>query len=195
MSSGRGPILKRAKALGVHPSELGIDKETRRNKDKVLKKESEYAKQLKEKQKVKFTYGVREKQFRLYYDKAERMRGQTGENMLILLERRLDNVVYRLGLAKTRAMARQVVVHAQLLVNGKPVDRPSYLVKKGDIIAVKETKKQKGNFEVVKELKVALPKWLEFNKDELTGKVVELPERSDITQDIQEHLIVELYSK
>ena len=141
-------------------------------------------------------YGVLEKQFRGYYDKASRQRGITGENMLILLESRLDNVVFRMTLAKTRGQARQLVNHGLITVNGKRVNIPSYLVKKGDVIAVKENKKDKKVFEELKSGKsLGLPKWMEFDNETLTGKIVELPTREDIDPSIEEHLIVELYSK
>ena len=160
------------------------------------KKASGYSIQLREKQKTKRIYGLCEKQFKGYFDKAETMRGITGENMLILLERRLDNVVFRLSLATSRAQARQIVNHGLITVNGENVNIPSFLVKKGDVIAVKENKKDKKIFEELKAANsIGLPKWLEFDNATLTGKVVELPERSDVEQKIEEHLIVELYSK
>ncbi len=160
------------------------------------KKQTEYATQLREKQKVKRVYGILEKQFREYYDKADRMRGVTGENMLILIERRLDNVVYRLGLGSSRAMSRQLVNHGHVTVNGKVVDIPSYLVKVGDVIAVKENKADKDMYKDIKEGKTLnIVKWLEFDNATLTGKVVAMPLREDIDLAISEHLIVELYSK
>ena len=161
------------------------------------KKNSGYAIQLREKQKAKRTYGILEKQFKMYYDRAEKMRGVTGENMLILIERRLDNVVYCLGLGSSRAMARQIVNHGHITVNGKTVNIPSYQVKAGDVIAVKENKADKAVFADIKagNVKVNLPKWLSFNNETLTGKVEQLPTREDISLNIQEHLIVELYSK
>lgn len=160
------------------------------------KKSSEYATQLREKQKTKRYYGLCEKQFKGYFTKAERMKGVTGENMLLLLERRLDNVVFRLGLAPSRAAARQIVNHSQITVNGIAVNIPSYTIKKGDVIAVKENKTSKKNFEAVKGTNpIGLVKWLEFDNEKLVGKVVELPTREDIGQPIEEHLIVELYSK
>lgn len=163
---------------------------------KGRKKSSGYSIQLREKQKTKRLYGVTEKQFKMYYDTATDMRGITGENMLCLIERRLDNVVYRLGLATSRAMARQIVNHGHITVNGKNVDIPSYIVKAGDIIAVKENKKDSVMWEPVKETKnLSIVKWLEFDNTTLTGKVVALPERDDIDIEIKEHLIVELYSK
>ncbi|MCD8307040.1 MAG: 30S ribosomal protein S4, partial [Clostridia bacterium] len=160
------------------------------------KKTSEYGRQFREKQKVKRIYGIQEGQFRAYYEKADRMKGITGENMLSLLERRLDNVVYRLGIGVSRAQARQLVNHGHFLVNGKKVNIPSYIVKAGDVIAVKENKTDNKFFENVKTSKVAnLPKWLEFDPEKLEGKVLALPQREDIDSQISEHMIVELYSK
>ena len=161
------------------------------------RKISDYALQLREKQKTKRAYGLLEKQFRMYHRKAERMKGITGENMLILLERRLDNVVYRLGIGDSRAQARQIVNHGHITVNGKNVNIPSYLVSPGDVIAVKESKQGKKLFESVKEVgaKTDVPQWLEFDKTTLSGKVLELPKREDIDLRIKEHMIVELYSK
>ena len=161
------------------------------------KKVSEYGQQLREKQKVKRIYGVQEGQFREYYERADRMKGITGENMLSLLERRLDNVVYRLGIGASRAQARQLVNHGHFTVNGKKVNIPSYIVKKGDVIAVKESKTANKFFAEVKGSKPAanMPKWLEFDSEKLEGKVLELPVRADIDSQISEHMIVELYSK
>ena len=159
------------------------------------KKPSEYQTQLREKQKVKRAYGLLEKQFHAYYVEAERMRGKTGENMLSLLERRLDNVIYRMGFAASRAAARQLVNHGHFQVNGKSVNIPSYLVKVNDVITVKESKSQKEPFKAVRETRVVVPKWLEFSTEKLTGKIVNLPAREDIDLNIEEHLIVELYSK
>lgn len=160
------------------------------------KKSSEYAIQLREKQKTKRIYGLCEKQFRGYFEKAEKLRGITGENMLVLLERRLDNVVFKLGLAQSRAQARQIVNHGLISVNGGCVNIPSYLIKKNDVISVKENKLDKTIFKDIKEGKtLGLPKWLTFDNATLSGKIVELPERADVEQNIEEHLIVELYSK
>ena len=160
------------------------------------KKASEYRIQLREKQKCKRIYGVLEGQFRTYYEKADRMKGQTGENMLSLLERRLDNVIYRMGVGSSRAEARQLVTHAHFTLNGKPCNIPSYIVKVGDEIAVKESKKDNKYFAEIKTLKVGnMPKWLEFDPEKLQGKILALPERADIDSNIAEHLIVELYSK
>ena len=159
------------------------------------KKVSEYGTQLREKQKVKRAYGVLEKQFRKYYEDAVRMKGKTGENMLSLLERRLDNVVYRLGIGASRAEARQIVTHGHITVNGKAVNIPSYRLNKGDVVAIKESKKKKELFKDIRETKVILPKWLEWNMENLEGKLIALPERSDIDLTIQEHFIVEIYSR
>ena len=159
------------------------------------KKVTEYGTQLREKQKVKKAYGILEKQFRKYYDEAERMKGVTGENMLSLIERRLDNVVYRMGIGSSRKEARQIVNHCQITVNGKTVNIPSYQVKVGDVIAVKENKRELEMFKQLKDMKVVMPKWLEFNSENLTGKVLALPARDDIDLSIREHLIIELYSR
>ena len=160
-------------------------------------KVSEYGQQLREKQKTKRIYGVLEKQFRSYYEEADRMKGITGENMLSLLERRLDNVVYRLGIASSRSTARQLVTHAHFTVNGKNVDIASYQVRVGDVVAVKENKKGNNYFEAFKQAQKStnVPKWLEFDAEKLEGKVIALPQREDIDSQIQEHMIVELYSK
>jgi len=160
------------------------------------KKISEYGLQLREKQKCKRIYGVLEGQFRKYYEKADRMKGITGENMLSLLERRFDNVIYRMGIGSSRAQSRQLVTHAHFNINGKGVNIASYSVKVGDVITVKENKKSNKYFEEIKQMKVgAMPKWLEFNPETLEGKIIALPTREDIDSNIAEHMIVELYSK
>ena len=160
------------------------------------KKVSEYGQQLREKQKTKRIYGVQEKQFRHYYELADRMKGITGENMLSLLERRLDNVIFRMGIGVSRTQARQLVNHAHFTVNGRTVNVPSYCVKAGDVIAVKENRKDNKFFEQIKTMKVAnMPKWLEFDPEKLEGKVLALPTREDVDSQIAEHMIVELYSK
>ena len=159
------------------------------------KKQTEYSLQLREKQKVKRAYGLLEKQFKKYYDTANNMKGIVGENMLSLLERRLDNVVYRMGIGVSRAKARQIVNHGHIMVNGVNVNIPSYQVKVGDVITIKENKQDKEMFKELKDLKIVTPKWLEFNPAKLTGKINALPQRDDIDLNIQEHLIVELYSK
>lgn len=181
--------LSKKCAMERRPVNPGMHPNTR-------KKPTEYQTQLREKQKVKRAYGpLSEKQFHAYYEEAERMRGKTGENMLSLLERRLDNVVYRLGLAVSRANARQIVSHGHITVNGRRVNIASYSVKVGDVVAVKENKQKKANFAEVRESRVIVPKWLEFDAEKLTGKVNALPQRDDIDLNIEEHLIVELYSK
>lgn len=159
------------------------------------KRITEYGTQLREKQKVKRAYGILEKQFRAYYEEAERMKGSTGENMLSLVERRLDNVVYRMGIGASRPESRQIVNHGHITVNGKRVDIASYGVKVGDIIAIKENKRELDMFKELKGMKIIMPKWLEFNSDKLEGKILALPEREDIDLNIKENLIVELYSR
>jgi len=161
----------------------------------LRRKEKEYGVQLREKQKVKRAYGVQERQFRLYYEKAKASKASTGEMLLSFLERRLDNVVYRMGIASSRAEARQIVSHRHISVNGKPVNIPSYQVSKDDVVAIKENKKELDMFKILKDQKPSLPKWLEFNGKKLEGKILALPERSDIDLNIHESLIIELYSK
>ena len=200
MAKNMQPIAKRCKALGISPAAMGYDKKTTNRKPKanVRRKESEYATQLKEKQKVKFVYGILEKQFHSYYEKAMRMPGETGENLLVLVERRLDNVVYRLGFAMTRREARQLVNHGHFTVNGRKVDIPSYLVKVGDVIEVRESSRSSVKFKrFVGEdaIIVNVPQWLEKEKNSLKGTITKLPAREDIDLPIEEHLIVELYSK
>ena len=159
------------------------------------KRVTEYGLQLREKQKVKRAYGILEKQFRRYYEEAVRMKGVTGENMLSLIERRLDNVVYRMGIGASRSECRQIVNHGQITVNGRTVNIPSFIVKVGDIIAIKENKKELEMFKQLKDIKIVMPKWLEFDAQALTGKVLALPTREDIDLGIKEHLIIELYSR
>lgn len=196
MARNRQPIMKKCKALGIMPADMGyFEKKSNRIVKVSRKKPSEYAIQLKEKQKVKFIYGMLEKQFRSYYDKADRMKGITGENMLFLLEKRLDNVVFRMGIGSSRAHSRQIVSHGHITINGQSVNIPSYQVKVGDVIAVKESKRNKENFKELKGAKIIMPKWVEFDTESLTGKVLQAPERADIDQTINEQLIVELYSK
>ena len=197
MAKNTQPILKRCKTLGISPAVLGVNKETNRNPKQSRRKQSEYAMQLTEKQKVKFIYGVLEKQFRTYYKKAEKMEGKAGENLLILLETRLDNVVYRLGFAKTRREARQLTSHGHFTVNGQKVDIAAYRVKPGDVIAVREKSRSSAKFKaLVEELgATATPKWLEKEKDSFEGKVIAMPQRDDIDYEVAEHLIVELHSK
>ena len=201
MAKNMQPIAKRCRALGISPAAMGYaKKESNRNPGgQMRKKKSEYALQLTEKQKVKFVYGIMEKQFRMYYEKAARMPGKTGENLLTFVERRLDNVVYRLGFAMTRREARQLVSHAHFTVNGKKVNIPSYLVKAGDVIEVKETSRASVKFKRLlgEDAPVVLvPQWLDREKNALKGTVTRLPLREDINDmPIEEHLIVELYSK
>jgi len=161
----------------------------------MRRKEKEYGIQLREKQKVKRAYGVLEKQFRNMYEEAARLKGVTGELLLTMLERRLDNVIYRMGIGSSRAEARQIVSHRHITVNGRPVNIPSYQVNKGDVIAIKENKKSLDMFKSLKDGKPVMPKWLEFDGKKLSGKIIELPTRSDIDLNIQENLIIELYSK
>ena len=191
------PVLKRCRTLGIEPGVMGIDKSSNKNPKQSRKKQSEYGIQLNEKQKVKFIYGILEKQFRHYYVMATKKNGVTGEMLLQLLESRLDNVVYRLGLANTRREARQIVNHGHITVNGAKGDIPSYLVKPGDVIAVREKSKNSVRIKEIVETnaKRVIPSWLDMNRDTLTGKVLKLSEREDIDYDVQEHLIVELYSK
>ena len=192
----KDPILKRCRYLGISPMALGIDKKSNRNQGGNTKKRvSEYGIQLKEKQKVKFIYGVREKQFRKYYDKALKSRHPTGAEMLSLIERRLDNVVYRLGFGATRPQARQFVNHGLITVNGKVVDIPSYQVDVNDVVAIKDSKKDYEIFKSLKEVKVVCPKWLSVDMANLCGKVIAKPQRDDIDANINETLIVEFYSK
>lgn len=197
MAKNTQPILKRCKTLGISPAVLGVSKETKRNPKQSRRKQSEYALQLNEKQKVKFIYGVLETPFRRYYKKAEKMDGKTGEILLQLLERRLDNVVFRLGFAKTRREARQLTSHGHFCVNGQKVDIASFLVKPGDIISVREKSRSTTKFKaLIEELgATSCPKWLEREKDSFEGKVIAMPQRDDIDFEVAEHLIVELYSK
>ena len=198
MAKNTQPVLKRCRTLGVSPAAMGYSKNSNRNPGgKRRTKKSEYGTQLTEKQKVKFVYGILEKQFRMLYEKAERMGGNTGENLLSLVERRLDNAVYRLGFAKTRREARQLVNHGHFTVNGKRVNIPSYQVNVGDVIAVSEKSCATTRFPTMKEddAFIAAPKWLDRDKNTLSGKVIALPAKDDIDFEIAENLIVELYSK
>ena len=200
MARNMQPIAKRCKALNLSPAAMGYAKKTtnRNPKGQMRKKQSEYAMQMTEKQKVKFVYGVMEKQFHMYYEKASRMPGKTGENLLTMIERRLDNVVYRLGFAMTRREARQLTTHGHFTVNGQRVDVPSYLVKVGDVIEVREKSRSSVKFKRLTgedAPMVLVPKWLEKEKNALKGTVTQMPARDDIDMPIEEHLIVELYSK
>ena len=199
MATSKQPIAKKCRSFEVSPATMGYgNKKSTRNPGNAnrRRKVSEYGIQLKEKQKVKFIYGVLEKQFHKYYLKASHMKGITGDNMLQLLELRLNNVVYRLGLGKTRRMARQVVTHGHILVNGRKVDIPSYTVKAGDVITIRQQSAQLEMFKVLREgTSVVTPKWLTFDAPTLTGKVEALPQRDDIDFELQENLIVEFYSR
>ena len=197
MAVNRTPVLKRCRSLGLDPVYLGIDKKSNRNSQRGNKKISEYGLQLREKQKAKFIYGVLEKPFRNYYEKADRMKGMTGENLMVMLESRLDNVVFRLGLARTRQEARQIVDHKHVLVNGKQVNIPSYQVKAGDSIEIKEKCKSSDRYKAIVEATGGrlVPEWLEADLDNLRGTVKELPTREMIDVPVNEMLIVELYSK
>ena len=197
MAKNTQPVLKRCKTLGLSPAVLGYSKSTKRQPKQSRRKQSEYGMQLNEKQKVKFIYGVLEKQFHAYYEKAERKQGITGEILLQELERRLDNVVFRMGFANTRREARQLVNHAHFTVNGKRVNIPSYQVKPGDVVAVSEKSRSTTKFKSLlgENGKKACPKWIEKANDSFEGKIVAMPARDDIDYDVAEHLIVELYSK
>ena len=197
MAVNRVPVLKRCRALGLEPSFLGYDKKSKRQNVRAGKKVSEYGLQLREKQKAKFIYGVLEKPFRNYYEKADRMKGMTGENLMILLERRLDNVVFRMGFARTRREARQVVGHKHILVNGKKVNIPSYLIKAGDVIEITEKAKSMQRYKEIVEVTGGrlVPEWMEVDMENLKGTIKNLPTREMIDAPVDEMLIVELYSK
>ena len=197
MAVNRVPVLKRCRSLGLDPIYLGIDKKSTRQLKRANRKMSEYGLQLREKQKAKFIYGVLEKPFHNYYNKADRMPGQTGENLMVLLESRLDNVVFRMGLARTRREARQIVDHKHVLVNGKCVNIPSYLVKAGDTVEIKEKCKGSERYKGILEVTAGrlVPEWLDVNQEALSGTVKELPRREAIDVPVNEMLIVELYSK
>ena len=197
MAKNTQPVLKRCKALGLSPAVLGYSKETKRNPKPMRRKQSEYGMQLIEKQKVKFIYGVLEKQFRSYYAKAERKQGITGELLLQELERRLDNVVFRMGYASTRREARPLVNHGHFTVNGKRVNIPSYQVRVGEVIAICEKSRKSEKFKSLMEEfgKKPMPKWIDKAADAYEGKIIALPARDDIDYEVSEHLIVELYSK
>ena len=197
MAINRTPVLKRCRSLGLEPMYLGIDKKSNRESKRANKKMSEYGLQLREKQKAKFIYGVLEKPFRNYYEKAEQQKGMTGENLMVMLELRLDNVIFRLGLARTRREARQIVDHKHVLVNGKCINIPSYLVKAGDKIEIREKSKSSARYKEILEATNGrlVPEWLEADKDALKGTVKSVPTREIIDVPVNEMLIVELYSK
>ena len=195
MAKNTQPILKRARALGIEPGFMGVDKKSRRNPSQNRRKKSEYATQLNEKQKVKFVYGLLEKQFRNTFEKADKAPGNTGENLLIMLERRFDNVVYRMGFAATRREARQLVSHGHFLVNGKKANIPSMQLNEGDVIAVKEKSTNSPKFKQIRDMIITTPKWITVDTDKLEGKIIALPTREDVDLPIEERYIVELYSK
>ena len=197
MAVDRVPVLKRCRSLGMEPMYLGIDKKSKRTLTRSNRKMSEYALQLREKQKAKFIYGVLEKPFRNYYEKADRMKGMTGENLMVLLERRLDNVIFRMAFARTRREARQIVDHKQVLVNGKCINIPSYLIKAGDVIEIKEKCKGSQRYKDILEVTGGrlVPAWLDVDQENLKGEIKSLPTREEIDVPVDEMLIVELYSK
>ena len=197
MAVNKVPVLKRCRALGLEPSVLGYDKKSKRNFARAGKKVSEYGLQMREKQKAKFIYGVLEKPFRNYYEKADRMKGLTGENLMTMLESRLDNVVFRMNFARTRREARQIVDHKHVLVNGKCVNIPSYLVKAGDVIEIREKSKSLQRYKDIVEVTGGrlFPEWIDADVEALKGTVKSLPTRAQIDVPVDEMLIVELYSK
>ena len=197
MAVSKVPVLKRCRALGLEPSVLGYDKKSNRNFARAGKKVSEYGLQMREKQKAKFIYGVLEKPFRNYYEKADRMKGMTGENLMVMLESRLDNVVFRMNFARTRREARQIVDHKHVLVNGKCVNIPSYLVKAGDVIEIREKSKSLQRYKDIVEVTGGrlTPEWIDCDIEALKGTVKALPTRTQIDVPVDEMLIVELYSK
>ena len=197
MAVDKVPVLKRCRSLGLDPVFLGVDKKSNRQARNARRKMSEYGLQLREKQKAKFIYGVLEKPFRNYYAKAERLPGQTGENLMVLLESRLDNVIFRMGMARTRREARQVVGHRHVTVNGKIINIPSYLVSAGDVVAIKESMKTAQRYKDITEVTGGrmVPAWLEVDEGKLSATVKNLPHREDIDVPVNEMLIVELYSK
>lgn len=197
MAVNRVPVLKRCRSLGLEPVYLGYDKKSKRQNPRAGKKVSEYGLQLREKQKAKFIYGVLEKPFRNYYSKADRMKGMTGENLMTMLESRLDNVVFRMGFARTRREARQIVGHKHILVNGKPVNIPSYLIKAGDVVEISEKAKSLQRYKDIVEVTGGrlVPEWMDVDTENLKGSIRNLPTREMIDAPINEMLIVELYSK
>ena len=197
MAVDKTPVLKRCRSLYLDPTFLGYDKKSKRTLIRRSRKMSEYGLQLREKQKAKFIYGVLEKPFRNYYEKADRMKGMTGENLMTMLESRLDNVVFRMGFARTRREARQVVGHKHILVNGKCINLPSYRVKAGDVVEVKESSKSIQRFKDIMEVTAGrlTPEWIDVDKEALKGTVSALPRREQIDVPVDEMLIVELYSK
>ena len=195
MSKERGPVLKRARALGIEPQYLGVNKKSNRHPNQGRRKKSEYGIQLNEKQKVRFTYGLSETQFRNTYNKASKRAGGAGENLLIMLESRFDNIVFRMGFAATRREARQLVNHGHFLVNGKKANIPSMELKAGDVISVRERSKSSPKFSELKDMIITTPAWIDLNLDKFEGKITRTPVREDIDLPIEEHYIVEFYSR
>lgn len=198
MAINKEPLLKKCKYLGISPQVMGVAKDTKRKADQGNRKKlSEYGMQLKEKQKLKFIYGVLEKQFYHYFEIAEKQQGQAGTNLITILESRLDNVVFRMGLATTRRESRQLVTHGHFSVNGKKIDIPSYRIKPGDVISLRENSRKSTKFKEIVELTNGrvVPLWLEANKEDFSAKVVRMPVKEDLDYEVEEHLIVELYSK
>ncbi|MBP1567778.1 MAG: 30S ribosomal protein S4 [Oscillospiraceae bacterium] len=198
MAINKEPLLKKCKYLGISPMVMGVSKDTKRKADQGNRKKlSEYGMQLKEKQKLKFIYGVLEKQFYHYFEIAEKQQGQAGTNLITILESRLDNVVFRMGLATTRRESRQLVTHGHFSVNGKRIDIPSYRIKPGDVISLRENSRKSTKFKEIVELTNGrvVPLWLEANKEDFSAKVVRMPVKEDLDYEVEEHLIVELYSK
>lgn len=195
MAKNREPVLKRAKALGIAPQYMGVNKKSKRQVQQSRRRKSEYGVQLNEKQKVKFLYGLQEKQFRTTFEKASKRPGSAGENLLIMLESRFDNVVFRMGFAATRREARQMVNHGHFLVNGKKANIPSMELKPGDVVTVKEKSQSSPKFKELKDMVITTPKWIEINMDKFEGKIVAAPAREDVDLPIEEHYIVEFYSR
>ncbi|MBQ0017716.1 MAG: 30S ribosomal protein S4 [Clostridiales bacterium] len=195
MSKERGPVLKKARAYGIEPQYLGVNKKSKRHPAQSRRKKSEYGIQLTEKQKVRFTYGLSETQFRNLFEKASKKAGGAGENLLIMLESRMDNVVFRMGFAATRREARQLVNHGHFLVNGQKATIPSMTLKAGDVVSVKAKSQSSPKFSELKDMIITTPGWIELNQDKFEGKITRLPAREDIDLTIEEHYIVELYSR
>ena len=195
MAKNREPVLKRARALGIEPAYMGYNKKSNRHPAQSRKKKSEYGIQLNEKQKVKFLYGLQETQFRNLFEKASKRHGSAGENLLIMLESRFDNVVFRMGFAATRREARQLVNHGHFLVNGKKANIPSMELKAGDVVSVKQKSQSSPKFKELKDMIITTPEWIDLNLDKYEGKIVRTPQRADIDLPIEEHYIVEFYSR
>ncbi|MBQ0004391.1 MAG: 30S ribosomal protein S4 [Clostridiales bacterium] len=195
MAKNREPVLKRARALGIEPAYMGYNKKSNRHPAQSRKKKSEYGIQLNEKQKVKFLYGLQETQFRNLFDKAEKRPGSAGENLLIMLESRFDNVVFRMGFAATRREARQLVNHGHFLVNGQKANIPSMELKAGDVVTVKQKSQSSPKFKELKDMIITTPEWIDINMDKFEGKILRTPVRADVDLPIEEHYIVEFYSR